>query len=106
MKNIQVIDDADNCVYDVFAIADESFTLIFPNGQDIEFIEDVTERLGEDAVLRLLETMWPKRIIKTDVHGIHGTLFYGLKHKKKYYPTKRDEDARNPAGTRLRNKGN
>lgn len=39
---------------------------------------------------------------KTRVQGIHGTLFYELPGKRKYYPTLRDEEAMNPDGSRLR----
>jgi hypothetical protein len=35
MKNIQVVDGADDCVYDIFAAADEEFGRIFPPGQDV-----------------------------------------------------------------------
>ena len=41
MKNIQVIDGAVNCVYDVFAATDEEFALIFPPGQGVAFIDEV-----------------------------------------------------------------
>jgi hypothetical protein len=34
--------------------------------------------------------------------GIHGILFYELEYKKQYYPTRRDEEAVNPNGSRLR----
>lgn len=34
--------------------------------------------------------------------GIHGLLFYELSEKKPYYPTRRDEEAINPNGSRLR----
>ena len=44
MKNIQVIDGAVNCVYDIFSATDEEFALIFPNGQDIAFIDEVYGR--------------------------------------------------------------
>jgi hypothetical protein len=33
MKNIMVIDGAENCVYDVFAAPDDDFALIFPEGR-------------------------------------------------------------------------
>jgi hypothetical protein len=39
-KNIQVIDGADNCHYPIYSIEEEYFALIFPNGQDIEFVDD------------------------------------------------------------------
>jgi hypothetical protein len=51
MKNIQVIDGAVNCVYDIFAATDEEFGLIFPDGQDIAFIDEVYGRGGDDAAL-------------------------------------------------------
>ncbi len=41
MKNIQVIDGAVNCVYDIFAATEEEFDLIFPSGQDVAFIDEV-----------------------------------------------------------------
>ncbi len=40
MKNIQVIDGAINCAYDVYVATGEDFLLLFPgSGQDIQFIE-------------------------------------------------------------------
>jgi hypothetical protein len=101
MKNIMVIDGADNCVYDVFAASEQQFALIFPPGTDIAFIEDVETREGA-MQLRALETLWTKRVPKAQVTGIHGLLFYGLLQKRQYYPTLRDEEAINPDGSRLR----
>ncbi len=102
MKNIQVIDGAVNCVYDIFAATDEEFAAIFPAGQDIAFIEDVYER-GPAALLDQCFTgIWQRRVPKPQVSGIHGTLFYQLSEKKPYYPTLRDEEAINPGGSRLR----
>lgn len=40
VKNIQVIDGADNCTYNIYAATEEEFDDIFPNGADVEFIED------------------------------------------------------------------
>ena len=40
MKNIQAIDGANNCTYDVFQASDLEFSLIFPDGADIEFADD------------------------------------------------------------------
>jgi hypothetical protein len=45
LKNIQVIDGADNCHYPIYSIEEEYFNLIFPNNQDIEFIEDFIARI-------------------------------------------------------------
>lgn len=91
MKNIQVIDDAVNAAYTIFAVTDDEFRLIFPgDGQDIEFIDDLIERLGNDRVGQLMTPVWSREIPKPDVRGIHGTLFYGLPEKKKYYENKRE----------------
>ena len=46
--------------------------------------------------------IWKRRIPKRDAMGIHGILFYEMDHKKEYYPSRQDEEAINPDGTRLR----
>ncbi len=94
MKNILIVDGATNCCYDIFSFSDEAFEKIFPNGQDIEFIEDVIERFSEEEMQNIFANAWDHRIKKKDVVGIHGTLFYELRDmKKKYYPTKKEEEA-------------
>lgn len=102
MKNIQIIDGAQNCVYDIFSATDEEFALIFPMGTDIAFIDEVYVR--EDAKLldAAFADIWKRRIKKTDALGIHGIIFYELEEKKVYYPTRRDEEACNPGGFKLR----
>jgi hypothetical protein len=102
MKNIMVIDGAENCVYDLFSVSDDDFALIFPAGTDIAFIEDIERRTDAEAVFEALTRAWPNRIPKREAVGIHGTVFYGLYVKRKYYPTLRDEEAVNPSGSRLR----
>ena len=92
MKNIQIIDGANNCTYSVFAATDEEFAVIFPDGADIEFIEDLVERFGEEAAGRITGALWDRPVDKKVVHGIHGTLFYQLTYKKRYYPTKRESE--------------
>ncbi len=69
------------------------FAKVFPGpGQDVEFIDDVMDRLGETEAIRILSSIWHRRIDKPDVRGIHGTLFYGLDFKKPFYPNKRETD--------------
>lgn len=102
MKNIQVIDGAENCVYDIFSITDEQFDVLFPDQQDIEFMDDLEKRVPTDQLQGILASMWENRIPKRDVSGIHGILFFQLPNKKAFYPTKRDEEAVNPDGTPLR----
>jgi len=50
MKNIQVIDGADNAAYDIFAATDEEFAMIFPAGQDVAFISEVLNRGPKEAL--------------------------------------------------------
>jgi hypothetical protein len=102
VKNIQVIDGADNCVYDIFAATEEEFTLIFPDGEDIAFNEEVWARGDSARLTPAFEAIWKRRVRKCDAMGIHGVLFYGLSAKSVYYPTRRDEEAINPDGSLLR----
>ena len=102
MKNIQVIDSADNCVYDIYAATDDEFSLIFPENTNIAFSEDVWSREEEKSLQNAFSNIWKRPILKAEVNGIHGILFYGLEYKKEYYPTLRDEEAINPDGSALR----
>lgn len=89
MKNIQIIDGALNCSYDIFSATDEEFKVIFPGElQDVEFIEDVVARDGA-GLNAMFAAIWQRPVDKPSVQGIHGTLFYEMEHKKGYYPTKR-----------------
>lgn len=102
MKNIQIIDGAENCAYDVFQAAEAEFDLIFAPGTDIAFIDEVYERSDRAALDAACAAIWRRRVPKKDAQGIHGPLFYELAEKKVYYPTRRDEEAINPNGSRLR----
>jgi hypothetical protein len=102
MKNIQVIDGALNCVYDIFAATDEEFALIFHGDQDVAFIDEVMARGPVHDLNSAFERIWQRRIPKREAMGIHGLLFYELANKKQFYPTRKDEEARNPDGMRLR----
>jgi hypothetical protein len=93
VKNILIVDGADNCAYDVYTCSDEDFSLIFAGAnQDIEFIEDFFARIGNQSASEITARLWYNPVRKKDVQGIHGTLFFGLLAKKKYYPNKRDSD--------------
>lgn len=93
MKNVQVIDGAVNCTYPVYAFTDDEFLLIFSEiGQDIEFIKDALDRLGTTQLEKALKNVWSRPIKKPDIKGIHGTLYYDLGKKKKYYPSKSEKD--------------
>lgn len=49
-----------------------------------------------------MNRLWTRRIPKKGAMGVHGILFYELLDKKKYYPTKIDEEAANPDGSLVR----
>jgi hypothetical protein len=93
MRNVQIIDGADNCAYSIFQFSNRQFAAIFPaKGQDIAFIEDAARRIGDNKLGQLLKSAWKRPVDKKKVRGIHGTLFYELAFKKKYYPTKVDAE--------------
>lgn len=94
MKNVQVVDDAVNCTYDVFSIDDDGFGRLFPDGTDVEFEDDVVARLGEAEAAALLGRLWTSRADKKTLTGIHGTFFFGegCVDKKPFYPTKREAE--------------
>jgi hypothetical protein len=92
MKNVQVIDGALNCTYDVFSVTLEDFLRVFPGpGQDIEFVEELFRREGK-AAQELFQRLSALRVDKKNIHGIHGTLFCGLEEKRRFYPTKREAE--------------
>ena len=102
MKHIQVIHGAVNCVYDLFQATEEEFQNIFPAGEAVAFIDEVYAR-GETEILeQTLNAIWKRRIPKVQALGIHGLLFYELEAKKAYCPSRRDEEASNQDGNRLR----
>ncbi len=97
MKNIQVIDGAENCSYSICLVSDQDFKTIFPaRGQDIEFIEDLSKRVGSKQIGALVRRSTTRRIRKKDAMGIHGTLFLQFPLRRKYFPNKRDDDISKP----------
>jgi hypothetical protein len=102
MKNIQIIDGAQNCVYDIFEATDEEFALVFPAGTDIAFIDEVYESGNKQLLDEAFTRIWQRPVKKSQANGIHGIVFYELAKKKVYYPTRRDDEAVNPDGSRLR----
>jgi hypothetical protein len=58
VKNIQIIDVADNATYSIFQATEQEFEKIFPQtGQDIEVVEDYFDRVGEDEAIRTLSKL-------------------------------------------------
>jgi hypothetical protein len=97
MKNMQIIDGAENCSFSICSVDDNDFAIIFPQlGQDIEFIEDLFERIGNERAAALVQRATTQRIQKKKAMGIDGTLFFGMPQRRKYFPNKRDDDIKKP----------
>ena len=86
MPNIQIIDGAENCTYEIFAATEEEFELIFGDGQEVIFIEDIMVRGDQEQLDSAFTAIWARPLEKTRVDGIHGTILYEQYHKKEYFP--------------------
>ena len=76
MKNVQVIDGAENCTFPIFQFSEDQFALIFPRkGQDIAFAEELELQLSDEQLRLAFEGAWDRPIAKSEATGIHGTLF-------------------------------
>lgn len=91
MKNIQIIDGAINATYSIFQTTEEEYASLFPGNQDMELVEDLFARLGNDTANLILEQLWQRPICKSDAMGIHGTLFYDNDLRNKYIPQSKRE---------------
>jgi hypothetical protein len=93
MKNIQIIDGALNATFSVLQATEEEYATIFPTGRDMELIEDLIERLGDDEAGRMLAPRWERPVLKRDALGIHGTLFVDNERTQRKIPqSKREVD--------------
>lgn len=88
MKYIQAIDGAQNATYDIFGVDEETFSKLFQDGTDVEFVSDITKRLGKKSAKECFQKLWSNRVEKTAVVGLHGTIFIDMDYKKKFYPDK------------------
>ena len=91
MKNIQIIDSAVNATFSVFQATAEEFGAIFPDRRDMELVEDLIDRLGEEAAGALLAPIWDRPILKRDALGIHDTLFYDNEDRRSHIPPSKRE---------------
>jgi len=91
-KNIQIIDSANNATFSVFQATDDEFYQIFPPGDhDMEISEDFVRRVGEAHANLVLSAIWRRPILKRDVNGIHGTLYFNYQSRRQYMPTSKRE---------------
>ncbi|WP_190362258.1 hypothetical protein [Rhizobium rhizogenes] len=57
----------------------------------MELVEDLIQRLGDEAAGSVLESIWNRPILKRDALGIHGTLFYDNEHRRDHIPPSKRE---------------
>jgi len=62
----------------------------------VGFSDDVFRRLRRLVASKLFARLWRRPVEKSQVIGIHGTLFYGLGYKKAYYPSRIEAEMRLP----------
>jgi hypothetical protein len=74
----------------------------FSDGTDVAFIDEVYQAQPSQTLDAAFTEIWKRRVPKPQAMGIRGILFYECEHKKVCYPTRRDEEAVNPDGPRLR----
>jgi hypothetical protein len=91
MKNVQIIDGAVNATFSIFQATDEEFSILFPDGRDIEIADDLVERVGEVEASKVLGQLWQRPILKRDAMGIHGTLFFDADERQEFLPPSRRE---------------
>lgn len=91
MKNILIVEFAINATFSVFRATDEEYATLFLNGQEIEVIEDVVERVGEVVAGVIFSRIWERPILKRDAQGIHATLIYDQPSRRDYLPFSRRE---------------
>jgi hypothetical protein len=107
LRNIQIVDGADNATFSIFQATNEEFHEIFPGpGQDMEISEDFAKRVGETRSAQILQAIWERPILKRDAKGIDGTLYYNTERKRHYLPSSKrevdfDDSAINSAQRRL-----
>jgi len=92
VKNIQVIDGADNATYAICAAEDDQFDIIFPGGADMEFIGDLFDRVGDAVADSVAGSLWHHVVHKESVEGIHGTLIYEQFVKRGYFLSKQSTE--------------
>jgi hypothetical protein len=91
MKNIQVIDGAQNGTNEIYAISDKLFSLIFPKGTDVAFIADLERKFGE--LDRRFKVLYKRPLDKKSIRGIHGTLILDMSCRDpKFFPTRREAE--------------
>ena len=95
MKNIQVVDGANNSIFEVYQVSDGIFEIVFPDGNDVAFIGDVETLLEDEYSNDFWQVLYQNKVNKKEILGIHGTLHLtGSNCLKKYFPSLKEEEVR------------
>lgn len=93
MKNVQVVDGGANSLFEIYAVPDEIFNLMFPNGSDVAFLEDVDRVFAQHGNQSLWQDVYATRLEKRSVRGVHGTLHLtGSPCDPHFFPTRREKE--------------
>ena len=92
MKNIQVVDGSQNSVFEIYAVSDKLFSLVFPKGTDVAFEKDLLKKFPKQD--HRFKALYKRRLDKKSIRGIHGTLCLALSESdSKFFPTRREAEA-------------
>ena len=72
MKNIEIVDGALNSRFEIYAVEDEVFDVLFPGSGDEIYLEDLSEELQNDAAF--WDQVYVREVERHLVQGIHGIL--------------------------------
>jgi hypothetical protein len=91
VKNIQVIDGAANSIFGIYQVPDDLFDVMFPNGTDVAFVDEIGKDFETRQGKRLWNMVYQHPVNKKRVDGIHGTLHLtGSPVDKEYFPTRKE----------------
>lgn len=72
VKNVEIVDGALNSRFEIYAVDEDIFQRLFPDGTDEVYLEDLDEGLQNDASFR--DRFYVREVDRQTVQGIHGIL--------------------------------
>jgi hypothetical protein len=89
-KNVQIIDGAINSTFDIFIVSEDQFSVIFPEGKNIAFLDDFPDLINNEI---FWNNFYKQKAVKSEVKGIHGTLHLtGSDIDKEEFPNRKETD--------------
>ena len=95
MKNFMVVDGAQNSTFDIFRVSDAMFALVFPNGTDVAFLDEVVSRIRARGLdqHKFFARLYSQPIDKKAVQGLHGILHSTCSYcDKASFPTRKEAE--------------